>query len=69
MNYRKLIEHYAQNEDTIHRGHAYYMNHFVHGLTITDINDARSDFPNFVARATVQSSVGLDYGVSVDHSQ
>lgn len=65
MNYRKLIEHYAQNEDTIHRGHAYYMNHFVHGLTITDINDARSDFPNFVARATVQSSVGLDYEVSV----
>lgn len=65
MNYQKLIERYAHNDDTIHRGHAYYMNHYVHGLTITDIAEPASGSPNFVARATVQSSVGGAYEVSV----
>ena len=65
MNYQKLIERYAHNDDTIHRGHAYFMNHYVHGLTITDIAENRGGTPNFVARATVQSAVGGDYEVSV----
>ena len=53
------------SDDTIHRGHAYFMNHYVHGLTITDIAEPSSGSPNFVARATVQSAVGGAYEVSV----
>lgn len=66
MDYRQLIKYYAHNDDTIRRGHAYFKNHYVHGLAITDIDGTRQmRRNNFIARALVQSSAGGDYDVSV----
>lgn len=70
MNYQKLIEQHSANIDTINRGHAYFMNHFVHGLTITDMShlthiasdpSLACDGSHFIARASIQNAMGTSY--------